>query len=340
MNRLNTDRSLAPLVAQFVPLKVSTDAADSWRQWSSRYRADGNGIPMIFVVRADGQQLYGKSGSLDTPALGQLMVQTLAQAGRIFTPAELTTLSESVAAAKKARDEGDVFTAVVKLKTLKRFGDLGDFKSFAKPALEADALAKDLTEEGQTQLDAAREQLAEKPDDFAAVLAYTESKRIYGQLPTLERVFAEAARAVEKDLDETPVFRQAEAISRARSYAQTVRGGEKRAIETLSRLIAQFPATPAAELAQAEIRALGGEPVATAPSTAALAANATPMPSPGAAPLRTWTDNTGQFRIEARLVSVQGGAVTLQRADGRSLNVPLDRLSPADQNYVRLQAPN
>ena len=52
--------------------------------------------------------------------------------------------------------------------------------------------------------------------------------------------------------------------------------------------------------------------------------------------LKTWTDATGRYRIEARFVGVvEGDVVRLQRADGRYVRVEMDRLSAADQQWVR-----
>lgn len=49
---------------------------------------------------------------------------------------------------------------------------------------------------------------------------------------------------------------------------------------------------------------------------------------------RTWTDRTGKFRIEAEFVGVEDGAVTLRKEDGEEIEVPLDKLSAADQRAV------
>lgn len=48
--------------------------------------------------------------------------------------------------------------------------------------------------------------------------------------------------------------------------------------------------------------------------------------------LRTWTDNTGKFKIEAEFVGLADGNVTLRRKkDGKEITLPLARLSPADR---------
>lgn len=60
-------------------------------------------------------------------------------------------------------------------------------------------------------------------------------------------------------------------------------------------------------------------------------------PPPTAAPLRTWTDARGRA-IEARFIALRGDTVTLERADGRSIEIKLPALSPADQAAARESA--
>lgn len=49
---------------------------------------------------------------------------------------------------------------------------------------------------------------------------------------------------------------------------------------------------------------------------------------------RTWTDSTGQHKVEAELVKVEGGNVTLKRTDGKTVVLPLQRLSEADRTHL------
>ena len=58
---------------------------------------------------------------------------------------------------------------------------------------------------------------------------------------------------------------------------------------------------------------------------------------PVQAEMRTWTDSSGAYKVEAELVDENDGTVRLKRGDGRIVSLPLDRLSPADQAYVRNQ---
>lgn len=51
-------------------------------------------------------------------------------------------------------------------------------------------------------------------------------------------------------------------------------------------------------------------------------------------PLRHWTDASGQFSTEGRLVETTTSYVRLLKTNGRYARVPLDRLSKADRAYV------
>jgi hypothetical protein len=50
---------------------------------------------------------------------------------------------------------------------------------------------------------------------------------------------------------------------------------------------------------------------------------------------RLWSDTSGKFKILARLAAADGGNVTLEKTDGTNVVVPLDKLSDADQEYVK-----
>lgn len=54
--------------------------------------------------------------------------------------------------------------------------------------------------------------------------------------------------------------------------------------------------------------------------------------------IRTWTDKSGQFSVEAEFVGLaENKSVEIKTKDGRSLKVPLEKFSEADQDYVRSQ---
>ena len=50
--------------------------------------------------------------------------------------------------------------------------------------------------------------------------------------------------------------------------------------------------------------------------------------------MRTWTDSTGKFKLQASYVSHDGSKVTLRLADGKEMKIEIRKLSAADQKYV------
>ncbi len=51
--------------------------------------------------------------------------------------------------------------------------------------------------------------------------------------------------------------------------------------------------------------------------------------------VRTWTDATGSFKTRAAFVALDGDQITLKREDGKTVKLPLDRLSKEDQAVAR-----
>jgi hypothetical protein len=56
--------------------------------------------------------------------------------------------------------------------------------------------------------------------------------------------------------------------------------------------------------------------------------------TPEAPQRRTWSDRAGKFTVEATFVELKDGTVGLMRADGKRIDVPLEKLSDADAKYV------
>ena len=54
-----------------------------------------------------------------------------------------------------------------------------------------------------------------------------------------------------------------------------------------------------------------------------------------AAKLRTWTDASGEHKIEAKFGGLIGGQVKLVKGDGSTIKIPLEKLSDEDQAWVK-----
>jgi S1-C subfamily serine protease len=62
---------------------------------------------------------------------------------------------------------------------------------------------------------------------------------------------------------------------------------------------------------------------------------AEPKNAPAGAALRTWTSQGNKFTVMARFAGLSGETVTLQKEDGETLKVAIDKLSEADQKLAR-----
>jgi hypothetical protein len=63
-------------------------------------------------------------------------------------------------------------------------------------------------------------------------------------------------------------------------------------------------------------------------------ADSPPLDANGKLPVREWTDSSGYFRVQGRLVLILEGKVRLLKETGRTTTVPVERLSAADRAYV------
>jgi hypothetical protein len=150
---------------------------------------------------------------------------------------------------------------------------------------------------------------------------------VFGTLTELRKDLGAAERDLAKNQQLKEMVKQAEALDRALAMAgnKTTRRGAPAALETV---LTRYPGTPAAELAKAKLAELGAKTEDTA---------TTVVPSAAASSLRTWTDSTGQFQIEAELVKIEDGKVQLKQKNGQLVAIVLDKLSKADQEFLAQQ---
>ncbi len=252
-------------MVQFVPLKVET-AGEPWQKWARQYPPEGNGIPIIYIIRADGTKLYGKSGPVPGENLGPFLATHLATAGRVLNDAEAKLLTEAVAAANQAIADGDTFNAVKSLCGTKRIGPLGNVGSFAKVAAEADRLIKQFNEEGKARLEEIRTNLTSGSGSFDDVLALAETKRNYQMLPALKVDLTVVAREVNKDAALRGMLRPAEVLDRALALL-TLPNYRSRGIAGLKQVVTRYPGTPAEKIARKKLQELDVPLVAAGTST-------------------------------------------------------------------------
>ena len=249
--RLLANLDQEPLAAQFVPVKIETGSNDQWRAWSRKYKHEGNGIPIVYVVRADGEQLYGQSG-MPSP-LPAFLTLHLRQAGRMLSPGDLSDLAEEAAAAQKLVEDGEIEEACARVS---RYAGSG---SFAEAALTIDKLAVELAEQGQQSLAAAAKQLEEPESAFDGALEVARVERVYGDLKPVEQASRDLRAKYRQEREIRDLLEQAEWIDKARAFAADE--DFKRALATYRIAQSRFPDSRAAELAAEQIDKLEAEGV-------------------------------------------------------------------------------
>ena len=97
----------------------------------------GNGIPQLYVVRADGEQIYGGAGALNGDDLPTMLLASLKRSGRAFTNQEADFLQRTVRASELALQSGDLLKTGVVLSEVGQLGPHDNLGSFAKPAIKS-----------------------------------------------------------------------------------------------------------------------------------------------------------------------------------------------------------
>jgi hypothetical protein len=137
-----------------------------------------------------------------------------------------------------------------------------------------------------------------------------ELERVLGSFPAFENVFDGAWKELLEKSSVPQLKEQANLIDTARQAEGSDPAG---AIAAYEQVVITYPATTAAELSQRRIAQLK--------SAAGVEA-------------RLWKSTAGTS-LTASLVSFDGKTVQLRSSDGKDIAVPLDALSPADQEYLK-----
>lgn len=127
-------------------------------------------------------------------------------------------------------------------------------------------------------------------------------------------------------------FRNSTGEHRVEAIAVAMSGGEvqlrKKDGEMVTMALEDLSRTDQAYLKQVDVPAIGGT----------AASNTTSQTGDSDNKFRIFVDSTGQHKTEAQFVKLVDGKVTLLKKDGESTTLPLDRLSDADQAFVKQQA--
>jgi len=240
--RLRSEASLRPLVAQFVPLELDT-ATPAWQTWVRKFRFEGGGaLPIVYVVRADGEMLYNKGGTIDE--LPSFLAGYRKQAGLALNPKQAKDLTVALEKAKAAHAEGDTATA---MREINKFAATST--SYAAVALQGKELAVKLLEEAKASLEKAEQQLGSGDAELAGAVELLRVIRVYQPFKDVIKSAGQLRTKAQKEKKE--VFTQAEALDAAAKLAETK--AYDRATKAYQAIVQKFPGSAAAKLAEERI---------------------------------------------------------------------------------------
>lgn len=296
----------------------------------------GNGIPQLYVVRADGKQIYGGAGALNGDDLPTMLLASLKRSGRAFNQQEAEFLQRTVKASELALQSGDLLKTGVVLSEVGQLGPLENLGSFAKPALRSQELYVELKKQIDTKIATARSELlnSELAKPLDQLLAVYEAEAISKLFPKWKNVTSSVTREIQKQPQYTAQAEQAEAIVRARAVAASLSPRIRNRAESLyTSVIRRFPETEADTLARAELakvapnaKILTMQPEDIKPSTTK------------ADGFRTWATQKGNFKTRAKYLRQKAGKVQLMKEDGETIVVDIAILSRNDQKYILEQS--
>ncbi|MFK8112916.1 MAG: SHD1 domain-containing protein [Rubripirellula sp.] len=335
---------MARFAGQFVPLKIVTDGNPQWGKWASKYPIDGRGIPRLYVVRADGEKLFGAVGSLPGDQLPRMMLASLAQAGRHFTDQESQALLSAVDATEAALEKEDLLSAASFLSSATQFGSPDEIGSYAKPAIRASELYEDLATRLNDSATTANDELSSKQagEPFASLLKIAEAEAAYQLFPKLKAQAISLTREIKKEKSLSDGWAQAEAVVKARLMKSSLKPSvQRRAVSAYTSVIRRFPNTEADRLARTELAAIDPESKilkaaeGEAPSDwEGASGTATVNARSASDSFRLWKARSGKFSTEAKFLRRKDGKVQLQKKDGSKIVVDIPMLSDADQAFL------
>jgi hypothetical protein len=236
--QLETDEALAPVAAKYVILKIDTGSR-LWREWREKYDIDGDGVPQVVILRADGKQIYGKTGA---PAdLKGFLEQNLPDAGVVLSGEELADREKLLREAQRHLKKKDYSKAT----------ELGlecvQDDCHAAVVVEARKLLDNLDDRAVVGLKEAERKLSSRDKTLDGALALLDLEAAFGEHPSAKGRIQDALARHAEGEGKAPLFAQARQVREAQQWETAKRRPE--AISAWKQVLESHPDTPAAALA-------------------------------------------------------------------------------------------
>ena len=238
MTTLTSNKSIAPYAAQFVPVKLDVNSAE-YRTWSreANLKSEGAGVPLVYVVRSDGEQLYGKGGGISDDNLKMLLMTSLKTSGRILSSKEADMLDQAAEKFASFQEAGDISAAVKAINKAGRLGVPGEIPSYADSASKVNTLVGTTATEITSKLEEYKGVIesGETAEKLDAILAALKLGNDYRSLKILKPELNKFKKELGKNKEISKLLKDAKVISYAVSASSA--STKKRAAQKLQALI-------------------------------------------------------------------------------------------------------
>lgn len=188
MKRFANDPQLQKYSEWFVPVKLDV-SSDQWKSFRQTYKHDGGSVPYVFIVRADGEKLYGSGKRISAEQLYSIVEDSISKSGQVFSTPEVSAISAAAESASSQLDNGDLTAAIKTMMSLKKIGMPGKLNSFAAAAIAANEVATRVDREVTAKLESIKAELEDEqavPD--AAIKMASALKDLIRWLPRKDDV--------------------------------------------------------------------------------------------------------------------------------------------------------
>ncbi|BEI84339.1 hypothetical protein CcaverHIS002_0409430 [Cutaneotrichosporon cavernicola] len=189
---------------------------------------------------------------------------------------------------------------------------------------------------------AAARRAAEAEAAQAAAAAEARRREEVQRKEEARRAIEEAAvRRAEQEAADHEIAEQIEVEERAKQQQVDQRMREEEQRRRYAEAASRREAARGAEPPKVTSRG-GGDAAAAARNLPSGKAKATPAkpsdparPKPNPARTRVWSDRTGQFKVEAEFLGMNGNKLRLHKLNGVIIEVPMEKMSPDDTHMIK-----
>ncbi len=319
MKRLTTESSLKPLVAQFVPIKIDV-ASDDYKIWRRDHKPEKGAIPQMYIIRADGEELYNKVGGLPADQLQQVLSSALKGSGAILSDSQAAEVEKVTQASKELIKSGSTQSAIKEIAKIPAALNT-TVVCYAKPVMELREVVGEIVKLAQEDLTLLTDDIKDLSQDSDNEVKIRLANRIvdaqteFAKFKPLSKDIQGLNRSIrgDKALDSmVSDIKKFRSLKKARTPSTT----------RLGELLSKYEGT-----------SLGNQ-ISVVLKSAEKTSKAAWIGFKDTA-TRTWTSKGGGYTIEAEPVSASDKEIKLKTTAGKEITVKFSSLSSEDNEWIK-----